>query len=476
MPCNSRIKIGLFGIGLNTYWKQFNGLLERLESYQMLINKRISELGVEVINVGMVDTPKKTIKAASVLKKSDVEIIFLYISTYALSSTVLPIAQRAKVPVIVLNLQPVKAIDYEKFNSLESREIMTGEWLAHCQAVTAPEIAAVFNRTGIDYHLITGYLDDPEAWKEIEDWIDAAKIARTMRDTRVGLLGHYYNGMLDVYSDLTRLSATFGNHFQLLEMDELKLLRDQVTQEQVKEKIAEFREKFDVSPECSDEELQRAAMTSCALDTLVRKNDIGALAYYYEGVPGNEHEDIITSVIAGNSLLTAKHIPVAGEYEVKNVLAMKILDSLGVGGSFSEFYAMDFKDNVVLLGHDGPAHFSIAEGKVGLVPLGVYHGKPGKGLSIQMKVRHGSVTLFSVIQDRNGDTSFLVAEGESVPGPTLQIGNTNSRYRFPIDIKSFVNRWSEAGPSHHCAIGVGHVASKIEKLSKILHIGYKQIC
>ncbi len=476
MSFNSRIKIGLFGIGLNTYWKQFNGLLERLESYQMLINDRISEFGVEVINVGMVDTPKKAIKAASVLKKSDVEIIFLYISTYALSSTVLPIAQRTKVPVIVLNLQPVKAIDYEKFNSLESRETMTGEWLAHCQAVTAPEIAAVFNRTGIDYHLITGYLDDPEAWKEIEDWIDAAKIARTMRDTRVGLLGHYYNGMLDVYSDLTRLSATFGNHFQLLEMDELKLLRDQVTQEQIKEKIAEFREEFDVSPECSNEELRRAAMTSCALDALVRKNDIGALAYYYEGVPGNEHEDIITSVIAGNSLLTAKHIPVAGEYEVKNVLAMKILDSLGVGGSFSEFYAMDFKDNVVLLGHDGPAHFSIAEGKVGLVPLRVYHGKPGKGLSIQMKVRHGSVTLLSVVQSKNGDTSFLVAEGESVPGPTLQIGNTNSRYHFPIDIKSFVNKWSEAGPSHHCAIGIGHVASKIEKLSKILHIGYKQIC
>jgi L-arabinose isomerase len=297
-----------------------------------------------------------------------------------------------------------------------------------------------------------------------------------MRDNRIGLLGHYYKGMLDVYSDLTKLSATFGSHFQLLEMDELKMLRDQITEDQIKGKIDEFSSVFDVSPECSSEELQRAAKTSCALDTLVSKNNLNSLAYYYEGTSGNEYEDIITSVIAGNSLLTAKNVPVAGEYEVKNVIAMKILDSLGVGGSFSEFYAMDFNDDVVLLGHDGPAHFSIAEGKVRLVPLRVYHGKPGKGLSIQMKVKHGPVTLLSVVQDRNGDTSFLVAEGESVPGPTLQIGNTNSRYRFPIGVKNFVNRWSEVGPSHHCAIGIGHVASKIEKLSEILNVDYKKIC
>ncbi|MGC9219595.1 MAG: arabinose isomerase [Athalassotoga sp.] len=476
MSFTSKIKVGLFGIGLNTYWKQFDGLFERLENYQKLISERISNYDVEVINVGIVDTPQKAIEKSSILKKSDVDIIFLYISTYALSSTVLPIVQRIKVPVVVLNLQPVKSIDYEKFNSIRDRETMTGEWLAHCQAVTAPEIAAVFNRAGIDYHLITGYLNDPEAWKEIEDWIDAAKTAQIMRNNRVGLLGHYYNGMLDVYSDLTKLSATFGSHFQILEMDELKMLRDQVTEDQIKEKIDEFMAVFDVSSECSNEELQRAAKTSCALDALVRKNNLNSLAYYYEGTSGNEYEDIITSVIAGNSLLTAKHVPVAGEYEVKNVLAMKILDSLNAGGSFSEFYAMDFNDDVVLLGHDGPAHFSIAEGKVGLVPLQIYHGKPGKGLSIQMEVKHGPVTLLSVVQNRNGDNSFLVAEGESVPGPTLQIGNTNSRYHFPIGIKSFINKWSEVGPSHHCAIGIGHVASKIEKLSKILRIDYKQIC
>jgi L-arabinose isomerase len=467
-------KVGLFGIGLDTYWPQFEGLLDNLKGYQENINKRIGSFQVEVVDAGMVDNPVKAREAADYLKSQDVEMVFLYVSTYALSSTVLPVAQRVKVPIVILNLQPVLQLDYESFNQLGDRGKMTGVWLEHCQACPVPEIASVFNRAGIQYDFVTGYLQEEEAWSEIETWTEAARVASAMRNNRLGVLGHYYGGMLDVYTDLTEQSTTFGTHIEMLEMCELKKYRDEVTDVEVQTKIKEFNTVFDVSQECETFEIERAARTSVALDKLVKNHNLGSMAYYYEGETGNEYENIITSIIAGNTLLTGKNIPVAGECEVKNAQAMKIMAEFNTGGSFSEFYLMDFKDDVVYLGHDGPAHFAIAEGRVKLVPLPVYHGKPGKGLSIQMTVKHGPVTLLSVVEGKN-QVFLLVAEGESVPGPVLEIGNTNSRYKFSISAKDFINQWSKQGPAHHCAIGVGHIADKIEKLGLILNLKVQKI-
>jgi len=468
-------KVGLFGIGLDTYWAQFDGLLDNLMTYQSQIKSKIAQFGVEVVDAGMVDNPVKAREAADFLKTNDVEIVFLYVSTYALSSTVLPVAQKLKVPVIILNLQPVAELDYEAFNKLGDRGKMTGLWLEHCQACSVPEIASVFNRSGIQYDFVTGYLQDEEAWSEIEAWTEAARVAAVLRNNRMGILGHYYGGMLDVYTDVTKQSTVFGTHFEILEMCELKKYRDETTDVEVQAKIQEFNSTFDVALECEMYEIERAAKTSVALDKLIEHHNLGSMAYYYEGENGNDYENIVTSVIAGNTLLTGKNIPVAGECEVKNAQAMKIMAEFGAGGSFSEFYLMDFNDDVVMLGHDGPAHFAIAQGRVRLVPLPIYHGKPGKGLSIQMTVKHGPITLLSVVEGKDG-VFLLVAQGESVEGSVLEIGNTNSRYRFSIGAKRFMNEWSKQGPAHHCAIGVGHIAAKIEKLAFLLNIPVKLIC
>jgi L-arabinose isomerase len=288
-------------------------------------------------------------------------------------------------------------------------------------------------------------------------------------------MGHYYGGMLDVYSNLTLQSTTFGGHIELLEVDELAALRDTVTASEVEDRIAHFRQMFDVGADCSIEELARAARTSVALDRLVERHRLGSLAYYYMGTGNPANEDTISSIILGTSLLTARGIPVAGECEVKNAQAMKILDAFSAGGSFTEYYATDYADDVVLMGHDGPGHLGIAEGKIRVRPLQVYHGKVGRGLSVEMSVKHGPVTLLSVVED-GGRVKLVMAEAESVPGPILNIGNTNSRYRFPIGVRQFITAWNAQGPAHHCAVGIGHIADKISKFGALLGIETTQIC
>jgi len=472
-----KLRVGLFGIGLDTYWPQFKGLKPRLEGYVRTVQKKLERPGVEVVNLGLIDNPRKALAAGHQFRVADVDVIFLHVTTYALSSTVLPVVQRAKVPVIILNLSPEPAIDYAKFNAMGDRTAMTGEWLAHCAACPVPEIANVFNRAGVDFHQVTGMLhDDPVCWNEVDAWIEAARVAHTMFHNRLGLMGHYYCGMLDIYSDTTLQCATFGGHLEIVEVDDLAALRREVSVAQIKQRVTYFKKVFAVQPDCSPAELERAAKTSVALDRLVQEHDLGSLAYYYMGTGNVENEDAISSIILGNSLLTARGIPVAGEYEVKNAQAMKIMDAFGAGGSFTEYYAMDFTDDVVLMGHDGPGHIAIAEGKTKVRPLKVYHGKVGRGLSVEMSVKHGPVTLLSVVETADGKLKLLVAEGESVAGPILEIGNTNSRYRFSLGARKFVNDWNAHGPAHHCAVGVGHMADKIEKLGKLLRMESVKIC
>ncbi len=466
----SSLKIGLFGIGLDTYWPQFEGLKERLESYLKVVEQNLAKIHPHIINAGLVDNVDKAFQVGRQFKTEDVDIIFLHVTTYALSSTVLPVVQHAHVPVIILNLSPEAAIDYSSFNAMTDRTQMTGEWLAHCSACPVPEIANVFKRVGIKFHQVTGILrDDPECWNEITEWVAAAKVANTMSYNRLGCMGHYYSGMLDIYTDLTQQYKYFGGHIELLEVEELASLRKEITVAEVSERLKLFHEVFDIQPDCPSDELAKAAVTSLALDRLVEKHKLGSLAYYYKGTGNPENEEAISSIILGNSLLTANGIPVAGEYEIKNAQAMKIMDSFGAGGSFTEYYAMDFKADVVLMGHDGPGHIAIAEGKTKVRPLNVYHGKVGKGVSVEMSVKNGPVTLLSVVEQKD-KLMLLVAEGESVPGPILQIGNTNSRYHFPIGARRFVNDWNSHGPAHHCAIGIGHIHSKIEKLGHLLNM------
>ncbi len=477
MKDSNGLRIGLFSLGLEAYWPQFGGLKERLLGYNRQIAEKLARPGVFIENLGLIDTPEKAFAAGHRFRQADVDLLFLHVATYGVSSAVLPVVRRAKAPVVVLNLAPGAAIDYTAFNRMRDRDQMTGEWLAWCQACPVPEIASVFQRARIPFFQITGTLENGDlAWTEMDEWLQAARVAYVMEHNRLGLMGHYYGGMLDIYSDLTQHCAAFGGHIDLIEIDELAALRRQVTDSEIQERIALFNEIFDVQPDCPVDELRRAAITSVALDRLVAGHQLGSLAYYYRGTGNPENEGAISSIILGTSLLTARGIPVAGEYEVKNAQAMKILDSFGAGGSFSEYYAMDFNDDTVLLGHDGPGHLAIAEGKAKVRPLGVYHGKVGRGLSVEMSVRNGPVTVLSVAQTVEGRLKLVAAEAVSEPGPILEIGNTNSRYRFSLGARNFIHAWNAQGPAHHCAIGLGHISSKLQKLAALLAMEYIQVC
>ena len=414
------LKIGLFGIGLDAYWPQFAGLKERLEGYLDRVQQQAGASRASVVvNLGLIDTPEKAFEAGHAFRQADVDLIFLHVTTYALSSTVLPVVRRAKVPVIILNLQPGPAIDYASFNRMGDRTRMTGEWLAYCSACPVPEIASVFNRARIPFHQVTGMLDDdPACWDEVAEWIEAARVAHVMEHNRLGVMGHYYCGMLDIYSDLTQQCAHFGGHIEIVEVDELAHLRTEVSEPEIDERVALFHQAFDVQPDCPPAELERAARTSVALDRLVEQHRLGSLAYYYMGVGNPANEDAISSIILGTSLLTGRGIPVAGEMEIKNVQAMKILDSFGAGGSFTEYYAHGLSRRRRAHGpRRARAHRHRRRQDQGPARFRSITARSAGGCRWRCRCATGRSRCSRSFRRSDGRLELQVAEGESVAGP-----------------------------------------------------------
>jgi L-arabinose isomerase len=461
-------RIGIFGIGLAAYWPQFPGMKERLEGYRRAVEERVRGFGCEVVSAGLVDTPEEARRAGQLFLREDVDLILCYVATYATSSQALPVVQKARAPVLVLNLQPSAALDYETAD--------TAEWLANCSVCCVPEIANAFARARIDFHMVSGQLhEDAAAWREIEEWCLAAAVARAVRQCRIGFLGHTYPGMLDMYADFTTMHAQLGAHIEVLEMDDLAKRVAAAGADEAGAKLAAAREVFAIDADVPAGDLEWAARVAVGLDRLAADFALDGLTYYYRGLDGNEFERVGAGMILGNTLLTARGIPTSGEGDLKTCIAMLMMDRFGAGGSFTEFYAMDFRENFVLMGHDGPGHIAISDERPVLRGLGLYHGKRGAGVSVEFKVQTGPVTLLGLTQTADGALKLVAAEGESLPGPILRIGNTNSRLRFGMGPAEFINRWSMEGPTHHCALGVGHNVGRIGKLASLLKIPLAEV-
>ncbi|MCI6290669.1 MAG: L-fucose/L-arabinose isomerase family protein [Clostridiales bacterium] len=489
-----KARIGLYSAGLNTYWAQFAGLKDRLLGYNSFIAEKLSQVG-EVYNFGLVDDETAGRQAGEYFNAHNVDIIFAHSATYFTSSTVLPVHQICKAPAVWLNLQPTPQMNYAKTG--------TGEWLAHCVGCPVPEASNAFERAGIPFHVVNGLLGlekTPEisvtdevtahmpqaqkAWAEILEWARAAQVKRAMAHARFGFLGNNYSGMLDMYSDFTMLQAQLGLHVELLEMCDLDSQLNKVTDAEVAEKRAEVERFFTISGDSpsdpiakkpTEEQLDWACRVAAAQERLVKARRLDGLSYYYHGADGNHYEELQGGFIVGHSLLTAKGVPCAGEGDLKTNVAMKICDLLGTGGSFTEIVAMDYLTNTMLLGHDGPFHISISDGKPVLRGMGVFHGKRGSGVSVEANVISGPVTTLGLTQTGAGRLRLIASEGVAVKHPILTIGNTQTHVDFGMPLDDYMDQWFQYAPTHHCAMSVGHNARLFEKVAQLLGVEYVKV-
>ncbi len=465
-------KIGVFGVGHHTYWGQFDGLLDEMNGKLDRFVEKVGAHGVSTTNFGMVDDAQSAYALLPKLKAANLDLIFCDMVTYATSSTFGIIVRELDVPIVLAALQPLKSLDYSKASTYMQ--------LCNDDFCSVPEFTGVAIRMGKrPPPVILGTLDDdPVADAEIARWCDIAMVLHDVKAARIGHFGHVLESMLDMHSDPTAFTAAFGCHIVQTEPDDLSRLEGTVTDQEIDRKRDQVLEMFDtpdpksdpITRRLTDEDLLVAARVAVALDKFVDEFQLDGLAYYHEGEEGSRVRTLVTNLIVGNSLLTAAGFPMCGESDLKTCMAMLIMDRLDIGGSFAEFHPIDFNEGFVLVGHDGPHHINIAEGKPVLRSLLKYHGKPGSGASVEFKIKEGPITMLSIGMTAEGKFKFVIAEGQSMRGPIPPTGNTNTRGFFEPDVRTFLTRWVAEGPTHHFALGIGHHAESIEQIAQILGI------
>lgn len=462
-----KVKIGIFGAGYSMYWKQFKGLKERVVKHQEYFEDKIREYGFDVISGGLSDTHEKAVRIGDLFKSSDVDFVMLFMSTYAQSSLILPVIQKASVPVVIISLQPRKSMEYDDATMFSQLELDN--------QTSLPEVCATLMRANIPpAGMVVGMLyDDKKSWDEIYDWCKIARAYAHTRKAKIGLMGHVLEGQLDIQTDPTLLSAYYGMHCPHIEIDILHKLVKEVKGKELKDKINEINILFEFPESAGDEitskakpkDIEWSALVACGIEKLIKYYDLDGLAYYYSGLD-NDNELLGASLIVGSSILIGKGIPIAGEYDIRTAITMLLADRLEAGGCFAELHPVDFKNDIVYVGHDGPHHIAVADGKPVIRALSVYHGKRGCGLSVEFKLKNGPMTLINLTQTYEGKLKYVVAEGESVPGMIPPNGNTNTRGKFSPDVASFIKNWSMEGTSHHFVLAIGHIANLVESYAR----------
>ena len=464
--------VGIFGVGFHKYWSQFDGLLDELTGKLNIFIDRVKAHEVQVTSFGIADDAASAYAMLPKLKAADLDLVFCHMLTYATSASFGAIIRGLDVPIVLVALQPLKALDYSKASTYMQ--------LCNDDFCAVPEFTGVAVRMGKKPPpVILGTLeDDPVADKEITQWCNIAMVLHDLKRARIGHFGHPIENMLDMQTDHTALTAAFGCHIVQTEADELLKVQHTVTEKEINAKKTKILDLFEtpdpesdpITEKLTEQDLQVAARVAVALDKFIDTYNLDGLAYYYEGQEGSPMRQLVTNLIVGNSLLTAAGFPMCGESDLKTCIAMLIMDRLNIGGSFAEFHPIDFNEGFVLVGHDGPHHINIADSKPILRSLSKYHGKPGAGASVEFKIKEGPITILSIALTANGRFKFILAEGQSVHGPIPPTGNTNTRGFFKPDIRSFLKKWVAEGPTHHFALGVGHHARTIQQIAEILNI------
>lgn len=466
MLVDTKARIGVFSIALGAYLPQFPQLVPEFQAQYENYKKMFPDT-VELIDGGMVTTKEQAQAAGDKFRAADIDLVMMQLLTYATSYNMLPAVKDLDVPVVLVNIQKKRVPDYDH------AEIP--DWLGELYACGAVgEMVADLNRYGKRHAVITGVVEggDPQVQAEINDWCIAAQVRRRFRDTNIAQIGRPYPGMMDLYIDESNLYRRLGLYTKQVDWEQMWAIADNITDKgAIEAKVEDIHDTFEILGDYQESDIHEMAKYVVAFEQWVKDEKLGLIASHYNGYAQGKAGVLDSMLIPAFSMLIKQGTACAVEGDMKVAMAMSIMKTICGTGQLSEMYSIDFDDDICIIGHSGSGDAAISQAhKPTMKIVPVFHGKTGGGYLTQFYPPEGDITYLAITQDGDGKFKFVAAEGVNQPGKIFRFGDTNMRTAFSCGAREFVNRWSEAGPTHHMAAGIGHNIHTIEKVAKIMDV------
>lgn len=461
--------VGFMAVGLEPYWGQFAGMREKCEYHHAVLKEKFDSEKTEIEDVGIVDSEELARKAGRVFEEKKVDVVFCQMLTYAASVYIAPVVRKLDVPVILLNVQYKKALDYDNVKGI-------GDWLGEgitCAGV--PEATAVLVQLDKKFAVVTGHMEDAEVNGKINAWCDAVRIQKTLASMNMGLFGRSYAGMMDLCVNESKIFEKFGTFIHHLDWQEIIDCGVGIEECAVQERVRRMSEIFVLGEDVAKEDLEYIARITEGLKKIVEKYNLHSIATHYEFDAPENQVDLVAALNPAMTMLMTEGISGAPEGDLRAALAMVILKTLAGNAMTAELYSMDFNDDLCIIGHSGACDANVSKEKATLKSSSVFHGKSGKGYMTQFFPEPGPVTMLALTENRDGTFKLVAAEGMSVEGPVLKLGDTNLRVKFPIGVEEFVNRWSMEGPTHHGVLAKGLYVRELQYVADVLGVELKVV-
>jgi L-arabinose isomerase len=425
-----------------------------------LYEEKLKKFG-KVINPGFFEYEDEAHKAASALKREEVDVIVFIELAYQKGLIPMRALLQFDVPIIIWNSQLVDEFGEDADFDL----IMVNSGMAGL-----PEATSSLIRAKRRFWVVTGSINDDAALQEMKEYLRAARAVSRLKNSRIGIIGHPYEGMTDLMQDNFTIMEQFGCSSLPIDHDEIIDAFLNTTEKEGRRLIDQEKQRGR-KIEVDEEMMLRSARLALALEKVVKRYSLDAVAEFDQVWLSDERVGIIP--FYGTSRMVENHVPFTCEADVLRAMAMLVLEEVAGHATFLEHYILDYKRDQMFNSHDGHGNPGLANPNhdVRIVPTIYYKGVHGFGASFNYSYRPGDFTLFSIGNIGDGKFQFISSEGRNLEMKPRDIAAPQTFFKWGGgSIKNFSEEWLYAAPSHHHTGAYGKRNSALSKVADMLGV------